>query len=92
MEEMGDTGVLLPSPAEQPARTVEILKSTLETWAGDTALRERIGAAARERAGRLFRQEQMIERTIALIDEDVSGTRNRAADETANARGAVQVG
>ncbi len=68
-EELGDTGKLLPDPNLDPGGTGMQLIETLKCWAADPALRQRIGAAAKLRAERLFREETMVETTLALITE-----------------------
>lgn len=67
-EELGDTGKLLPDPNLDPGGTVLQLVGTLKCWAADPALRQRIGAGAKQRAERLFREETMIETTLAVFD------------------------
>ncbi len=70
-EEMGGTGKLLPDPAQQAEKVATELAAILARWAGDAALRASVGAKARERAVAMFREEQMIERTLGLIAAQV---------------------
>jgi glycosyltransferase involved in cell wall biosynthesis/predicted O-methyltransferase YrrM len=67
-EELGDTGVLLPSPHEDPARVVREIVGVLESWTRDADLRSRIGEAGRVRAHQLFREERMIHQTVQAIE------------------------
>jgi glycosyltransferase involved in cell wall biosynthesis len=66
-EELGETGQLLPDPNLDPEATVRSLVETIQTWAVDADLRDRIGRASRERAVRMFREEQMLECYVKLI-------------------------
>ncbi|MCS6243440.1 MAG: glycosyltransferase [Opitutus sp.] len=66
-EELGDTGQLLPDPNRDPLATSRVMAQTLVEWSKDRAgLRER-GRRSHERASGLFRQEQMLEKTLQLI-------------------------
>jgi len=67
-EELGNEGKLLPDPNTNPRGTVTELAKTLEQWSSDRALRKRIGQAEKQRAELMFREETMIEKTLALID------------------------
>jgi glycosyltransferase involved in cell wall biosynthesis len=71
---LGDTGKLLPDPNVNPGGTVGQLIDTLIKWAGDAALRKKIGLAQKARAERLFREETMVETTLALIEEIAAST------------------
>ena len=66
-EEMGDTGCLLPDPNKTPQATVAKLAEILSRWSGDAELRKQVGSAAKERANRLFREEDMCAQTIQLL-------------------------
>jgi len=74
-EELGDTGKLLPAGQTARARLVEELARTLTQWAGDAALRARLGAAARARAVEMFREERMVARTLMLLAACLPGAR-----------------
>lgn len=65
-EALGDTGVLLPSPAETPDFR-ERLATAICTLTGDTERRRALGAAARERALAHFTEARMIADWIALV-------------------------
>jgi protein O-GlcNAc transferase len=71
-EELGDTGQLLPSAAQNRNALVSQLIRTLHHWVGDPALRRSIGEAGRARANAMFRESLMIERTVALISVQLS--------------------
>jgi predicted O-linked N-acetylglucosamine transferase (SPINDLY family) len=66
-EQMGNTGCLLPDPNKAPQATVAKLAEILSLWSGDAELRKQVGAAAKERASRLFREEDMCARTIQFL-------------------------
>ncbi len=70
-EEMGSTGRLLPDPNIDPSATVTALADTLAAWATDPAAVEACGAAARERAKELFREERMLRQTASVIERAV---------------------
>ncbi len=67
-EELGPTGKLLPNPCADHQAVVFGLAETIETWAADADLREAVGEACRERARNLFREERMIEESLAVIE------------------------
>jgi glycosyltransferase involved in cell wall biosynthesis len=66
-EELGDTGVLLPDPAKDPHGVVRDLAKAIELWAGNPALRAEQGRRCRERAGQMFRESLMTDRTMVLL-------------------------
>ncbi|HEX2852289.1 MAG TPA: glycosyltransferase [Opitutaceae bacterium] len=66
-EELGNTGALLSDPNVDPKRTVLELTKTLEQWAGNADLRKKVGETGRERARAMFREEVMIEKTLAVL-------------------------
>lgn len=72
-EELGETGKLLPNPATDPAGVVRGLIATLVVWAANPVERARQGRLAHERAVKLFREETMVERTLAVIDRALGG-------------------
>ncbi|HVU23664.1 MAG TPA: glycosyltransferase [Opitutus sp.] len=90
-EELGDTGKLLPDPARDAAGVVRGLVETLTAWAGDPALRREAGRRGRERALTMFREDLMIERTLAVIERAFAGPRSRE-DLGAGARQAFERG
>lgn len=67
-EELGDTGKLLPNPATDAAGVIRGLVETLAAWAPHPALRVEQGRRCRERAVHLFREELMLERTLAIVN------------------------
>jgi glycosyltransferase involved in cell wall biosynthesis len=67
-EEMGETGRQLTSPVVNEARAAAEIASTLERWVPDRQLRRSLGQAARARAEAMFRQERMVEQTMAVIE------------------------
>ena len=66
-EELGGTGQLLPAGTKDRAGLVNQLVRTLHLWTGNAELRRSIGEAGRRRAGELFRESLMLERTIGLV-------------------------
>jgi glycosyltransferase involved in cell wall biosynthesis len=66
-EELGPTGKLLPNPNTQPTELVRELAQTIKLWTGNAKLRQRAGAACRERAEQLFREEIMAQKTLAVV-------------------------
>ncbi len=70
-EELGSAGKLVPNPNLDSAGTVAELIQILTRWANDPAERARIGDAGQKRAQSMFREEQMLERTLAVISAAV---------------------
>jgi glycosyltransferase involved in cell wall biosynthesis len=66
-EELGPTGKLLPDPRTRREDAIRELSRTIELWTRDPDLRRRTGAACRERALELFREETMLSRTLDLL-------------------------
>lgn len=66
-EELGPTGRLLPDPRVSPEATVTALVEVLSAWAAGPGLRRAAGAACRERALRLFREERMVAQTLRVL-------------------------
>jgi glycosyltransferase involved in cell wall biosynthesis len=66
-EELGPTGRLLPDPRTRREDAIRELSRTIELWTRDPDLRRRTGAACRERALELFREETMLSRTLDLL-------------------------
>lgn len=71
-EELGDTGQLLPSAAQNRSALVSELIRTLHLWTGNAALRRSVGEAGRARAQAMFRESLMIERTVALVGSQLT--------------------
>lgn len=67
-EALGEAGVLLPPPLETPGFATR-LSAALLALGSDSGLRERLGAAGRARAGRLFRGARMTGEYVTLVDE-----------------------
>lgn len=70
-EQMGSTGSLLPDPNVDAAATARALADTLAGWVADPAGRQACGAAARERAATLFREDRMLRQTASVIERAV---------------------
>lgn len=68
-EELGPTGKLLPDPKSHPGEASLELAETLRLWTDNPELRRDAGAACRERALRMFREETMIEQTLEMVDK-----------------------
>jgi glycosyltransferase involved in cell wall biosynthesis len=68
-EELGPTGKLLPDPKVRRGDAVHELARTIDLWTRNAALRRQIGAACRQRAELLFREETMLEKTLAIVVE-----------------------
>ena len=66
-EEMGNTGALLPDPNKDPQGTVAKLIEVLGQWTGSADIRKQVGALAKKRASKLFREEEMCRQTLALL-------------------------
>lgn len=82
-EELGDTGKLLPSPDENPAGVVAGLVATIRLWAGDDVTRRAAGERSRARACALFREEQMVEKTLALVRRALAASATESAESPA---------
>jgi glycosyltransferase involved in cell wall biosynthesis len=67
-EELGNTGRLLPDPALGGDAIVEAIVATLQLWSGDAFLRRAVGAAGRERARQMFREETMLRRYLRVVN------------------------
>jgi glycosyltransferase involved in cell wall biosynthesis len=67
----GETG-LLAEPGDAPGLAAAMLR-----MADDPALRQRLGAAGRERAAAEFTEARMIERTLAVFEEVACSSSNR---------------
>jgi glycosyltransferase involved in cell wall biosynthesis len=68
-EQLGETGQILPDPNLDPDATVRAIAETIQAWAEDADLRERIGQACRKRAVMMFREEQMLDCYMNLIQQ-----------------------
>ncbi len=67
-EGLGDTGQLLTSPMfGNPQTTIQELVTTLKLWVSDATLRQQVGQACKQRAETMFREERMIEETVAIV-------------------------
>ena len=71
-EELGDTGQLLPDPNQNPADTVATLAATINVWATDIDLRQRMSRACRQRAEGLFTEARMHHDYLELIAETLA--------------------
>ena len=69
----GETGLLVP-PRDVPA-----LRAALERLLADAALRQRLGAAGRERARREFSPDRVTEMTLAAYRDALKQTRRQTA-------------
>jgi glycosyltransferase involved in cell wall biosynthesis/predicted O-methyltransferase YrrM len=67
-EELGDTGELLPAPADGTEQTTRAMAEVLAVWATDAERRRSVGWACRARADALFRQDRMLAATDAVVD------------------------
>jgi len=67
-EELGDNGVLLPDPTQDPEATVQALTETLRSLVANPQRRMEMGVANRQRANALFREERMVRDTLNVID------------------------
>ncbi|MGL5080079.1 MAG: glycosyltransferase [Microcoleaceae cyanobacterium] len=70
-EGLGETGKLLPDPNVDPAGTVRELVATLQVWAEDSNLRQKIGQACQQRAEQLFKEDRMLRETLAVIQQAI---------------------
>ncbi len=83
-EELGDTGALLPDPSTKPSETVQTLVRVLTSWAQNPELRRTLGQKARARAQTLFREEQMLSKTLRLVGQSLPSS-HEDTPATANA-------
>ncbi|WP_084739148.1 glycosyltransferase [Chroococcidiopsis thermalis] len=67
-EVLGNTGKLLPDPKISSHATVRDLVKAIRAWSLNPELRYSIGEACRQRAYEMFREERMIEETVAIIE------------------------
>lgn len=66
-EGLGDTGKLLTSPMFGNFQsTIQELVGILKDWGSDATLRQQVGQACKQRAEKMFREERMIEETVAI--------------------------
>jgi glycosyltransferase involved in cell wall biosynthesis/predicted O-methyltransferase YrrM len=70
-EELGDAGVLLPDPTQDPDATIETLTATVRSLVANSTRREQLGKAAQERAIALFREERMVRDTLNVIERSL---------------------
>lgn len=73
-EGLGDTGKLLTSPIFDGQATIQELTEVLQQWASDISLRQQVGKACWQRAIDLFREERMVEETLAVIHSALEPT------------------
>jgi glycosyltransferase involved in cell wall biosynthesis len=66
-EQLGETGKLIPDPKTHKAEAVRAMADTIKSWTADAAVRRQMGAAGRDRAERLFREEMMVQRTLGVL-------------------------
>ncbi|XGV96511.1 MAG: glycosyltransferase family 4 protein [Leptolyngbya sp. BL-A-14] len=67
-EGLGDTGKLLTSPMFGNFQsTIQELVGILKDWGSDATLRQQVGQACKQRAEKMFREERMIEETVAIV-------------------------
>lgn len=66
-EGLGDTGKLLSDPNINPEKTVLDLVETLQEWVINPELRDQIGAASKQRAEQLFKEDRMLKQTLEII-------------------------
>ncbi|PSB24645.1 hypothetical protein C7B82_26910 [Stenomitos frigidus ULC18] len=67
-EGLGDTGQLLTSPMfGNPQSTIQELVTTLKDWVSDATRRQQVGLACKQQAEKMFREERMIEETVAIV-------------------------
>ena len=66
-EELGETGILIPSPALDPEKTTNALADALAELGTATQRRQSLGQAGRERALAHFTRERMNRETLELV-------------------------
>jgi len=74
-EELGDTGLLLTPPDQNPQATVRELVLGITAWVQQPDERLHQGERARQRATTLFRQERMVEETGGAIAHSLAQPR-----------------
>lgn len=67
-EELGDTGKLLTDPKIDSQATIRELVATIEDWVANSQIRYSVGQACKLRAEELFKEEQMIENVVKVIE------------------------
>jgi glycosyltransferase involved in cell wall biosynthesis len=68
-EGLGNTGKLLPDPNIHPEQTVKVLVQTLQEWANNAELRNKIGKKCKQRAEHLFKEDRMLKQTVEIIQQ-----------------------
>lgn len=81
-EQLGETGKLVPNPAIDPAGAIAQVMDTLVRWSAHAAQRVATGEAGRARAATLFREEDMLSQTLAVIAGALSTPNVGRAPET----------
>ncbi|MEO1145450.1 MAG: glycosyltransferase [Cyanobacteria bacterium J06638_22] len=71
-EELGETGILLTSPNEDPAATVQDLVQGIATWAEKEEARSHQGQLAHERAAAMFQLERMVNETLQVVADAIA--------------------
>lgn len=68
-EELGSAGWLVADPSTQPEQTAKGLAEAIADWAANPEKRRAVAEAGQARARELFREEIMLSRVTALVDE-----------------------
>ena len=79
-EELGNTGQLLPDPRIQPSETVNGLIQTIQDWTARPNYLKLRGHACQKRAEHLFKEEQMLDQYIDMIQGILSLERKNLND------------
>jgi predicted O-methyltransferase YrrM len=77
-EQVGDTAMLIESPAQFPRAAIRSLQRAIATLAGDPALRRDLGRRARQRAELLFHEQRMVVDYARLIGSAIGGASSAA--------------
>ncbi|MBE9098127.1 glycosyltransferase [Vacuolonema iberomarrocanum] len=84
-EELGETGILLTSPNEDPAATVQDLVQGIAAWAEQEEVRSQQGQLAQERATAMFQQERMVNETLQVVADALAQTSSPSTELSAAA-------
>ncbi|MBW4635815.1 MAG: glycosyltransferase family 4 protein [Iphinoe sp. HA4291-MV1] len=68
-EELGNTGKLLPDPNIDSQATVRELVTTIQDWVMSPQLRHDLGQDCKQRAEKMFREEQSMKKLVEVIEK-----------------------
>jgi glycosyltransferase involved in cell wall biosynthesis len=68
-EVLGNTGKLLPDPNIDSQATVRELVTTIQDWVMSPQLRHDLGQHCKQRAEKMFREEQSMKQVVEVIEQ-----------------------